>query len=170
MSIIDEQMALESIIKHLKSQQDIDTTRIILVGESQGGLVSSLVAANKLNYIYKLILVYPALCIPDDWNDRYKQISDIPKVTSLWGVKLGRRFFTEIRYLKPLEIIGKYDGQVQIVHGSKDMIVPISYAEQAVKIYPHARLHVIKGAGHGFKPDELKESLTVIEKFLTEQE
>lgn len=69
MSIIDEQMALESIIKHLKSQQDIDTTRIILVGESQGGLVSSLVAANKLNYIYKLILVYPALCIPDDWND-----------------------------------------------------------------------------------------------------
>lgn len=168
MSIIDEQQALEAIVHSFQERPDIDPERVVLVGESQGGLISSLVAANKSMNIDRLVLVFPALCIPDNWNDRYKQISDIPEVTSFWGVNLGRRFFTEMRYLRPFEIIGSYEGPVQIIHGDSDQIVPVDYAHRASEIYKDVRLHVIKGAGHGFKPDEFKEELEVLEQFITE--
>lgn len=168
MSIIDEQQALEAVVRHFQMQPDIDPERIVLVGESQGGLVASLVAANETMNIHKLILVFPALCIPDNWNDRYKQIEDIPEETNLWNVKLGRRFFTELRYMRPFDIIGTYNGPVQIIQGDADKIVLVNDSHRAAKTYKDARLHIIKGAGHGFKPAEFQEEMSVIEKFLKE--
>lgn len=166
MSIIDEQQALEAVVNHFKQQPDIDASRIVLIGESQGGLISSLVAANTSTNIHKLILVYPALCIPDNWNERYRQIEQIPDTTVLWKTKLGRRFFTEIRYLRPFDIIGNFDRQVLIIHGDADKVVPVDYSRRATGIYKHAQLHVIPGAGHGFRPDEFDEEMKAVEEFL----
>ena len=166
MSIIDEQQALEAVVKYFQKCPDIDPDRIVLVGESQGGLVSALVAANMSMNISRLILVYPALCIPDNWNERYSQIEDIPEITNLWNVKLGRRFFTELRYLRPFDVIGQFESPVQIIHGDADRIVPIDYSRRAAETYKNASLHIIKGAGHGFRPSEFEEELQVIETFL----
>ena len=46
--------------------------------------------------------------------------------------------------------IGKFDKPVCIIHGTSDMIVPISNSEKAVALYPSATLHPIEGANHGF--------------------
>lgn len=166
MSIIDEQQYLEAVVRHFQSQPDVDADRIVLIGESQGGLVSALVAANSTMNIHKLILVFPALCIPDNWNERYKQIADIPDTTRLWNVALSRRFFTELRYMNPLEIIGRYKRPVLIVHGDADTVVPVDYSRRAAKTYVDARLIVLDGEGHGFKPQGFQRSLDEIEKFL----
>ena len=45
MSVSNEKEALKAIIRHFRSCQDIDKKRIVLIGESQGGLVSALAAA-----------------------------------------------------------------------------------------------------------------------------
>lgn len=169
MSIIDEQQHLEAVINHFKSQPDVDTNRIILIGESQGGLVSALVAANNPTDIYRLILVFPALCIPDNWNERYKQIADIPDTTRIWNIPIGRRFFTEIRYMNPMDIIGKYERPVLIIHGDKDSIVPIEYSHNAYKVYKKAHLSIIYGEEHGFKPEGFEKSLDEIERFLLDK-
>ena len=78
MSILDEQSDLEAIVRYFKQQPDVDASRIVLIGESQGGLVSALTAASMPKDINRTILIFPALCIPDNWTARYPNLSDIP--------------------------------------------------------------------------------------------
>jgi pimeloyl-ACP methyl ester carboxylesterase len=168
MSILDEQSDLEAIIDHFKRQPDVDPTRIVLVGESQGGLVSAMTAADRNKDVNKLVLVFPALGIPENWGSRYPRVEDIPDTTRLWNVPMGRRFFTELRDIKVFKQIGKFKKPVLIVQGDKDNIVPVESSKRAVKQYKDARLHIIPGAGHGFKSHELEESFVEIRKFLEE--
>lgn len=165
MSIFDEQSDLIAIANYFRQQDP--NQEIMLIGESQGGLISALTAAQLGDEISRLILVFPALCIPDDWRKRYPHLSDIPEVTDLWGVKLGRRFFEEIHDMHPLDIIGKYHNPVLIVQGDKDNIVSMEDSEKASQLYEDARLHIIPGAGHGFKPAEMKELKEHIRLFMT---
>lgn len=169
MSVIDEQQHLEAVVRHFQSQPDVDASRIVLIGESQGGLVAALVAANASMNIHRLILVFPALCIPDNWNERYKQIADIPDTTRLWNVPLSRRFFTELRYMSPLDIIGRYEGPVLIIHGDADPVVPVNYSRRAAEVYGDVHLIVLHGEGHGFKPQGFERSLDEIENFLIDK-
>lgn len=166
MSILDQQSDLEAIVRYFKSQPDVDADNIVLHGESQGGLVSALAAANMHKDIRSLILVYPALCIPAQWNKRYPQLSDIPDTTMLWNVPMGRRFFKELRDIDVFKIIGDFKKPVLIIQGDADAIVSLEDSRRAQKIYKDARLHIIPGAGHGFKPHEFKQSLSQIERFL----
>lgn len=168
MSILDEQSDLEAIVRYFKQQPDVDASRIVLIGESQGGLVSALTAASMPKDISRTILIFPALCIPDNWTARYPNLSDIPDTTRLWNVPMGRRFFTEVRDIDVFKRIGKYKRPVLIVQGDKDPVVSMKDSERAVEIYKDARLHVIPGAGHGFKPKEFEESLQQITLFLKE--
>ena len=167
MSVKDEESDIKAIVRHFMASDDTDTTGIVLIGESQGGLVSALAAADLRDKVSRLVLVYPALCIPDNWNSKYKNESEIPDTTLVWRVPLGRRFFSEVRAMDVYSTIGLYKGPVQIVHGDKDPVVPIDYSRRAVKTYADARLHVIKGAGHGFNSKGLKEALGCVASFLT---
>lgn len=166
MSIRDEESDLLAVIHYFQQQPNVDANRIIVIGESQGGLVSALTAAEHPKDISKLILIYPALCIPDNWNERYPQLENVPDTTRLWDVPLGRRFFREIRELPDVKYIGKYKRPVLIIHGDKDPIVPVEYSRKAQKLYKDARLHVIPEAGHGFNPKQFDEAISQISPFL----
>ena len=166
MSILDEQSDLEAIVKYFKGQPDIDADNIVLIGESQGGLVSALTAASLSKDVAKLVLVFPALCIPDNWNKHYPKVSDIPETTKLWNVPMGRRFFMEIRDMNVFKTIKRFKKPVLIVQGDADAVVSMDDSRRAVKNYKTASLHVISGAGHGFKPHEFEESMGVIKDFL----
>lgn len=167
MSIPDEVSDLKAIVNYFRRQAGTDAKNIVLIGESQGGLVSALAAADLKEAVSRLVLVYPALCIPDNWRQRYPQKSDILDVTELWGVKMGRRFFEEIHDMHPLDMIGQYRGPVLIVQGDADRVVSMDDSRKAQQLYaPGTRLHVIPGAGHGFKPQEFQQEMEQLEKFL----
>lgn len=168
MSIRDEESDLLAVVRHFRQQTDVDPRRIIVIGESQGGLVAALTAAEHPKEISRLILVYPAFCIPDNWNAQYPQLENVPDTTRLWNVPLGRRFFQEIRQLPSMKYIGKYRRPVLIIHGDADPIVPVDYSRQALQLYKKAKLHIIPNAGHGFRPKEFEESLKEIRQFLQE--
>ena len=144
MSILDEQSDLRAIVNYFRQQPWVDTSRIVLIGESQGGLVSALTAAQLKSQISKLILVYPALCIPDNWRARYPKLSDIPEETDLWGVRMGSRFFREIHDMQPLKLINSYRGPVFIIQGDKDTIVSMEDSKKAVTLYKDASLYIIQ--------------------------
>lgn len=166
MSILDEQSDLQAIINHFLQQPYVDAERIVLIGESQGGLVSALAANEMHKEVSQLVLIYPALCIPDNWNSLYPNIEDIPDTTRLWNVPMGRRFFEELRPMKVFDLIGKFRRPVLIIQGDADRIVSLEDSRRAVNIYKDARLHIIPGAGHGFKPKERAEALKEIKSFL----
>ena len=52
--------------EYVRNLSYTDSEKILLMGCSQGGFVSALVAAKNNFPIEKLVLFYPALCIPDD--------------------------------------------------------------------------------------------------------
>lgn len=166
MSVSDEKEALKEIVAYFKKQKNVDKGRIVLIGESQGGLVSALAASELKSQVSNLVLIYPALCIPDNWNDRYPRMEDIPEVSEIWGVKLGRKFMMDIRDMKPFDVIGSYKGNVLIIHGTDDKVVPLDYSRRAEKTYEHATLKIINKAGHGFKPHERVLSNQYVREFL----
>ena len=151
----------------MRTLPDVDTTGIVIIGESQGGLAAVMAAAGLRSQLSRLVLVYPALCIPDNWNEAYKSEADIPDTTRVWGVPLGRRFFKEARAIDVGAAMAGYGGPVLIVHGDKDNVVPLEYSRRAAKAYADASLHVVFGAGHGFDKTQQAEAMGRIKTFLT---
>lgn len=166
MSILDEQSDLEAIVRYFKQQPDVDPSKIMLIGESQGGFVSALVADKIPQDINAAVLVFPALCIPDNWRERYPKLTDIPEVTKLWNVSMGRRFFEEIHDMNVFKKMKKFKKPVLIIQGDADPVVSMNDSKRAVKTYKNASLYVIPGASHGFKPEEQKRSLLQIKKLI----
>ena len=62
----------------------------------------------------------------------------------------------------------KYAGNVLIIHGDEDQIAPISYSYEAIETFPHAKLEVIKGAGHGFEEDDEYRAIEMAAEFIKE--
>lgn len=166
MSVLDEQHDLEAIIKYFKTRNDVDSTHIVLVGESQGGLVSALTAAYNPEEISQLVLVFPAIALGHSRDTR--PIESLPDTMRVWNVPLGKRFYMELRQIHAYDVIGRYEKPVLIIQGDADNVVPLKSSELTLEKYKNARMHVISGAGHGFKPNEFKESLEQIVKFLSE--
>jgi len=168
MSLCSERADLAAVIAGLRSLDYIDEDHVILIGESQGGMISALSAADHKDLIDKLVLIYPALCIQDDWFKTYPKGSDVPETFDFWGVTLGRGF---IECLYDLDVFGtleKYEGPVRIFHGDKDATVPLSYSERAQKAYKNASLTVLPGEGHGFSPNGQAQVIEAVKAFLTE--
>lgn len=166
MSVLDEVNDLKTIIRYFKETPNTDVSDIVVIGESQGGLVAALTASEMRKEIKKLILVYPALCIPDNWNSRYQDVAAIPDTTRLWNVPMGKRFFMELRDMKVFDAIAKFKRPVLIIQGDADRIVSLEDSRRAVELYKKAHLHIIPNAGHGFKPHEFRESVEQIQHFL----
>ena len=166
MSVMDEKSDVKAIVHYFRQQPDVDPDGIVLIGESQGGFVTALAAAEIPDRVRAVVLVYPALCIPDNWRERYPEVAEIPDTTRLWDVPMGRRFFLELRDIDVFKTIGKYQGPVLIVQGDRDAVVRMEDSRRAVETYSNARLSVIPGAGHGFQPGEQARSLREIKTFL----
>lgn len=148
MSVLTEQDDLRSVIAHVKSRPDTD--RIYLYGESQGGFVSALTAA-EYDDIAGLFLVYPAFVIPDDWLD--KKESEMQGVFDFAGVPLTRKYFDGVPRYDVFAKAFEFKNPVKIWHGSADTVVASDYSLRLVKGYERAELTVFSGLGHWFPPE-----------------
>ena len=154
MSVLTEIRDLEAVIKYTQNQP-YNSKELLLMGCSQGGFVSALTAAKHSGLVDKLVLFYPALCIPDDARAgkmmfaRFDPIN-IPDKINCGPMKLGRCYPADVINIDPITEIKSYEGPVLIVHGTKDRIVNLDYSQQAQQAYPNAKLQIIEGGGHGF--------------------
>ncbi len=154
MSVLTEVQDLEAVIAYVQSQP-YNGKELLLMGCSQGGFVSALVAAKHPNLVNKLVLFYPALCIPDDARAGKMMFAkfdpkNIPERINCGPMKLGRCYATDVIDMDPYEQIKSYRGPVLIVHGTEDNIVKLDYSRRAQRSYPNAKLHIIEGGAHGF--------------------
>ena len=136
---------------------------LYLAGGSQGGMVSAMAAEERGSDIKGMVLLFPAFCIPDNWNnmnypvDRYPTPESIPESFDFWGVELGRDFVLTLRDLDIYENMADFQKPVLILHGTDDNIVPLSYSQRAIKTYPNAELVTYTGEGHGFTPATMRD-------------
>lgn len=148
MTLFTEKEDLMAIINEVKNWEHTD--KIFLFGASQGGMVSAMTAEELEDDIEGLILLYPAFCIPDDWNERFPKLEDISDSEELWGMTLGRIFFETIHGHSVKEMLGKYSKNVLIMHGIEDTVVSYEYAKWAESTYKNAKLEIFNNEGHGF--------------------
>jgi len=155
MSVLTQKSDLAAVLDKVLSFDFVDRENVVLAGCSQGGLVSALLAAEREADVSKLVLYYPALCIPDDAR-RGEMLgskfdpNNVPQTFRALFVKLGAIYALDAQKLDPYKEIISYKKPVLICHGSADKIVNLSYAQRAAKEYPNAKLVVIEGGDHGF--------------------
>ena len=94
MSVLTEVQDLEAVITYVQSLP-YTGSELLLMGCSQGGFVSALVAAKHPELVNKLVLFYPALCIPDDARAGKMMFAkfdpkNIPECINCGPMKLGR--------------------------------------------------------------------------------
>lgn len=168
MTIFTEKSDLLSVFDYIYGLDEVDQDHVYLFGGSQGGLVTALATEERSDKVKAMAMYFPALCIPDDWRKTYPDVEKIPETKGFWGLTLGKNFFVSIHDFHTFDHIGKYDKNVLIVHGDKDVIAPLSYSQEAEKVYPNGKLIVMSGEGHGFTPEGGKKAMQEVLRFMEE--
>ena len=161
MTVFTEVEDLRAVVKTVKSLGYVEPSEVYLLGSSQGGLVSALLADECPDDFAGMILFYPAFNIPEmvskfsgfgDWGD-FGDFGD-------WGdfggmMSMSEKYINSIKDFDVWSHIGKFPKPMCIIHGTAEIIVPISNSEKAVGLYPSATLNKIEGANHGFNAANL---------------
>lgn len=150
MSVLTEAADMQAVMEGLRDEPFVQKDNVFLLGVSQGGFAAALVAASDPDGVRGLILVYPALVIPDDARKRFRSLREVPDTYNMMGLNIGRRYAEDVWDMDAIEAIRGYPGSVLILHGALDMLVPIAYSKRAQRAYPNAQLVTFKGEGHGF--------------------
>ena len=174
MTIGTECTDLNSVIGQIKKFPYVDACRISLMGCSQGGFVSALVAAELGSAIENLIMFYPALCIPDHaragkLGGASYDVRHVPEIIECPNqMKLSQKFHKEVYGMDPYLEISKYKGRVLLVQGMEDNVVNYAYAVRAKESYDKGQcsLMMIRDAGHGFNGQQDESAVIAIEHFL----
>lgn len=173
MSVLTEAEDLKAVIDWTRTLKHVDDSRIFLLGSSQGGYVSTYVASKQPDDIAALALFFPAFNIGDDARARVAACGGtIPEEMQIGPLIIGRRYNEDALAVDIFEHIGEYPGDVLIVHGAQDSIVPAEYSFRAARTFPgNCKLEIIEELGHGFRssPPALYEQAInlVIEFFAT---
>ena len=149
MTVFTEVEDLRAVVKTVKSLDYVDSSNVCLLGSSQGGLVSALLADECPDDFAGMILFYPAFNIPE----MVKMFSGFGDLGGM--MSMSEAYINSIKDFDVWSHIGKFSKPVCIIHGTADMIVPISNSVKAVGLYPSATLNKIEGANHGFNAANL---------------
>lgn len=152
MTLMTEREDALALLDWLRARPETDEARAFFFGASMGGLVSVLAVRERPAEVAGLALLYPALCVPDDWRARFPDEAAIPETLDFWGMTLGRAFFTTQRELDVYALMGEIACRTLILHGDRDEIVPLACSRRAARLLPDATLRVFPGEGHGFSP------------------
>lgn len=168
MSPFTEKDDLDAVLTMIRGQQFVDTQNIFLMGQSQGGVVSTMVAAERNDDIAGLILLYPAYVLFDDARTLFSSVDQIPPTYTHRGKEIGRVYFEHALDFDPYAQMSSVTKPVLLMHGTADRVVPISYAERAARTFPDVHFERIDGAGHKFNSAQIDQSVRFIEQYLSE--
>lgn len=173
MTIWTEVEDLLAVKEYVQGLPYTDNGNLVLSGFSQGGFVSGLAAARCGEEIGKLIMVFPALCIPDHarrgcLGGACYDVRQVPDEIDCGNIVLGRVFHDTVAGMDPYLELSAYKGPVLILHGTEDRVVDVSYSVRAQANYEkgQCRLQLIRHMGHGFHEGQQKSAAASMRQFL----
>lgn len=170
MTIFTEKADLLAVVEGVKKR--FSPVSISLLGCSQGGFVSGLLAADLgKEVIDRLIMFYPAVCIPDDARNGKMLLfefdpENIPEILGRFPMKLGGDYAKTVIDMDPYEEMKGYTGPVLLIHGTEDKIVDVRYARKLKEVYADCRYEEIEGAGHVFKGAADEQACRILRDYL----
>ncbi|WP_040950234.1 alpha/beta hydrolase [Gorillibacterium massiliense] len=150
------------VIDYAEGLPGIDPERITLLGHSLGGAVAIHVAAVDRR-IKNLIL----------WSPVANPINDIVRIvgkaayeeaihagsTDYAGYRLSAGFFNSLVSHHPFQEVRKFPGNVLLVHGTSDDVIPVDYSFLYQKVFRirtsgHCEKEIINSADHTFSSQD----------------
>ncbi len=170
MTLFTEVEDLRSVIEYAKMRGDTIPDDITLMGCSQGGFVSAILAAELKSGIHRLALFYPAFCIPDDARagrmlGMQFAPGNIPETLHFGPKPIGGEYARSLLDKRFEDMISGYEGPTFICWGTKDNIVAEKYIDVSQALYNCCRMTKITGARHGFTNKEDNEALDAMAEF-----
>ncbi len=149
--------------------------RIGIVGHSQGGVVTAMLAGELGHKALKggVVLLAPAAVLRDDAirgqiggeSSIKGDPLDPPEFVEVWGHRLGREYVTTAFRLPIYETAAGYKGPACIIHGTADRVVPYTYGLRFHQLWRGSEYHQLERFDHGFGPEPL-EAVKLALKFL----
>lgn len=166
MSVFTEQADLEAVIAMMQGLEYVDSENLFLMGTSQGGAVSAITGAAHKEEIRGMVLLYPAFVLAERANELFQSVEEIPDTYFFLWMEVGRVYFEPLIGYDIYEEIAAYDRDVLMIHGDADSIVPLTYSERALEVYPSSELKVISGGGHGFYGEDARQVIDYMLEYL----
>lgn len=171
MSILTEKNDLTTVISQLSNESFVLENDLTLLGASQGGVVSTLYAADHKESVKNLILVFPAFVLFDDVRKTYASLGlsyseEIPDIITHKNTKLGGIYIKDAMTIDCNKEIQKVNSKVLIIQGTNDDVVPYHYSREAANLFSNSKLVTVEGGGHWINSDFNKIALPAIDHFL----
>ena len=167
MSVMTEAEDMEAVLEDAKGWEFVDSSRIVLMGASQGGMAGAVAASRHEEELVGLILLYPALLVRDAVHEQFDSLDDVPEQFNFNGwIMVAKNYAADVWDYDVYSDMEDFERPVLILHGDRDGIVDLSYSERAAETYPDADFHVLHGAGHGFYGSSFEEALGYILEYL----
>ena len=166
MSVLTEKADLEAVLEEVQTWEFVDVDSIYLMGNSQGGFVTAMTAAEHQDDIRAVILVYPGFSLYDNVHAMFDSPEEVPETHRLLGMRLGQRYFVDMWDQEPYALIQEYGKDILLIHGSRDSIIPIAYSDRLAETVDNVEYHVIQGADHGYLGEDFELAVSYITNFL----
>ncbi|MCK5153612.1 MAG: alpha/beta fold hydrolase [Spirochaetales bacterium] len=143
------------IMDYFKNLDNIDGNNIILLGLSMGGALAGYLAGSRSSELKGLVLWAPAGEMHLFIDKREKEIESgeiTVDIMDISGLRLGEGFIEDARKVSIFEQTAGYTGEVLIVHGTGDTVVPVAVSEGYLQLFGiRAKLVLVDGADHTFQ-------------------
>lgn len=153
-------------LNYILENYAVDAERLGIFGYSMGGRIALTIGEAADNRYRAMALLAPSA----DWGqemmwgflggkaeyDRlYGEASGekgFAEFVTQWGQtqQLSKRWFDEMVASKPLEHIANYKGDMIVLAGDKDVVVPPAIGKAVVAAYPAAHFVTVPDADHGY--------------------
>ena len=169
MTLLTEVADISAVMEALASQEEVDASRMFLLGAGQGGVAAALFADENPDVLRALVLVHPTLNMHDQARQLFPTKKNIPTSYRQLGMRVGRAYGEVAWDTNPYAHMQEFVGEVLILHGNEDATVPIEYAQRATTVYANARLEVIRHGRHAFKGDAQTRCMQKVCDFLCDE-
>lgn len=143
-----------NIISFARQLEQVDRSRISLLGFSLGGFVAANVAGRVPDQLERLILISPAVATHKKMERMYLETGSCGR----GSLVVSKKFFEDGNTIDVMEVSGHYRGPVTIVQGTIDTAVPPETALRYQSNFASATLHYVEGAVHAYDtPEHFKE-------------
>lgn len=169
MTIFSELADASTVLEEVRSNPHVNN--IYLIGHSMGGVVATLLADLYPDLLPKLVLLAPAASLKDYINNGELMgtsfdPNNIPNKVRAGKLTLGSLFFRSFKNLSIYESAGRYKGEVNIIQGTNDEAVAVSYAQKFDHVFPNSQLNLIENADHSFTESFEDKAVDQVIKFL----